>query len=149
MTGKEKQEREAILLEIQSRKEVLKKIENAYKRLKKQAEANYVKRKAKVQAASEYKSIDEAHDAWGYDCITEQEYNEIVKVFEQGAEFVEKHLSPQEVAVKILGEFMGRLSSEIRSFEFDLLPPEEQRRLLREQEEWREEIKRAKKNKTS
>ena len=95
MTDKEKQEYEAILLEIQSRKEVLKKIENAYKRLKKQAEANYEKRKANVQAASEYKSIDEAHDAWGYDCITEQEYNEIVKVFEQGAEFVEKHLSPQ------------------------------------------------------
>lgn len=149
MTDKEKQEHEAILLEIQSRKEVLKKIENAYKRLKKQAEANYEKRKAKVQAASEYKSIDEAHDAWGYDCITEQEYNEIVKVFEQGAEFVEKHLSPQEVAVKILGEFMGRLSSEIRSFEFDLLSPEEQLRLLREQEQWREEIKRAKKNKIS
>lgn len=146
MTGKEKQEREAILLEIQSRKEVLKKIENAYKRLKKQAEANYEKRKAKVQAASEYKSIDEAHDAWGYDCITEQEYNEIVKVLEQGAEFVEKHLSPQEVAVKILGEFMGRLSSEIRSFEFDLLSPEEQLRLLREQEEWREEIESAKKH---
>lgn len=149
MTGKEKQEREAILLEIQSRKEVLKKIENAYKRLKKQAEANYEKRKEKAQAASEYKSIDEAHDAWGYDCITEQEYNEIVKVFEQGAEYVEKHLSPQEVAVKILGEFMGRLSSEIRSFEFDLLSPEEQFRLLREQEEWREEIERAKKHKTS
>lgn len=149
MTDKEKQEHEAILLEIQSRKEVLKKIENAYKRLKKQAEANYEKRKAKVQAANEYKSIDEAHDAWGYDCITEQEYNEIVKVFERGAEYIEKNLSPQEVAVKILGEFIGRLNSEIRSFEFDLLPPEEQLRLLREQEQWREEIKRAKKNKIS
>lgn len=39
---------------------------------------------------------------------------------------------------------MGRLSSEIRSFEFDLLTHEEQLRLLREQEEWREEIERAK-----
>lgn len=75
-----------------------------------------------------------------YDCITEQEYNEIVKIFELGAEYVEKHLSPQEVAVKILGEFMGRLSSEIRSFEFDLLPPEKQLRLLREQEEWRKKL---------
>lgn len=70
-----------MILEIQSRKEVLKKIENAYQRLKKQAESNYEKRKAKIQAASEYKSIDEAHEAWGYDCITEKEYNEIVKIF--------------------------------------------------------------------
>lgn len=135
MTDKEKEERESTILEIQSRKVVLEKIENAYKRLKQQAEAQYEKRKAKVQAASEYESIEDAHTAYGYDCITETEYYEIVKIFEQGEEYVEKHLSPQEVAVKILGEFIGRLNSEIRSFEFDLLPPEEQARLLREQEE--------------
>lgn len=124
-----------MILEIQSRKEVLKKIENAYQRLKKQAESNYEKRKAKIQAASEYKSIDEAHEAWGYDCITEKEYNEIVKIFKQGEECVEKHLSPQEVAVNILGEFIGRLNYEIRSFEFDLLPPEEQARRLQHERE--------------
>lgn len=136
MTDKEKKEREAILLEIQSRKVVLEKIENAYKRLKKQAEANYEKRKLKVQQATgDYKTVDEAHDAWGYDCITEKEYYEILRIFEQGEEYVEKHLSPQEVAVKILGEFIGRMNSEIRSFKFDLLPPEEQARILKEQEE--------------
>ena len=140
MTDKEKKERDAILLEIQSRKEVLKKIDNAYKRLKQQAEANYEKRKTKVQAASEYGSVDEAHDAWGYDCITEKEYLEIVKIFEQGEEYVGECLSPQEVAVKILGRFIGGLNSEIRSFEFELLPPEEQARLLKEQEERREKI---------
>lgn len=138
---KEKQNRESLNLEIQSRKEVLKKINNAYKRLKQQAKANYEKRKAKVQTASEYKSLDEAHDAWGYDYITEKEYNDIAKIFEIGEEYVEKHLSPQEVAVKILGEFIGRLYSEIRSFEFDLLPTEEQVRILREQEEEREKSK--------
>lgn len=135
MTDKEKKEREATILEIQSRKVVLEKIENAYKRLKKQAEAQYEKRKVKVQAASEYESIEDAHTAYGYDCITETEYYEIVKIFEQGEEYVEKHLSPQEVAVKILGEFIGRLNSEIRSFEFDLLPPEEQVKRLRQQQE--------------
>lgn len=135
MTDKEKKERESTILEIQSRTVVLEKIENAYKRLKKQAEAQYEKRKEKVQAASEYESIEDAHTAYGYDCITETEYYEIIKIFEQGEEYVEKHLSAQEVAVKILGEFIGRLNSEIRSFEFDLLPPEEQVRILQEQEE--------------
>ena len=102
----EELERESLLLEIQSRKEVLKKIENAYKRLKQQAEANYEKRKAKIQLAREYKSVEEAHDAFGYDCITEKEYCDILETFEKGEEYIEKHLSPQEVAVKILGEFM-------------------------------------------
>lgn len=141
MSDKDKKEREDINLEIRSRKEVLKKIENAYKRLKHQAEANYEKRKAKIQSASEYKSVEEAHDAFGYDCITEKEYYEILEIFEKGEEYVEKHLSPQEVAVKILGEFIGRLNAEIRSFEFDLLPLEEQVKLLREQEERRERRK--------
>lgn len=87
------------------------------------------------QSASEYKSVEEAHDAFGYDCITEKEYCDILETFEKGEEYIEKHLSPQEVAVKILGEFVGRLNAEIRSFEFDLLPLEEQVKLLREQEE--------------
>ena len=88
-----------------------------------------------MQAASEYESIEDAHTAYGYDCITETEYYEIVKIFEQGNEYVEKHLSAQEVAVKILGEFIGRLNSEIRSFEFDLLPAKEQISLLQQNQE--------------
>lgn len=142
MTNKEKKERDAIVLEIQSRKEVLKKIENPYERLKHQAEANYKKRELKVQSASEYRSVEEAHEAYGYDCITEQEYNEIVEIFEKGKEYVEINLSPQEVAVKILGEYIGRLNHEIRSFEFDLLPPDEQARRLEYEREFREKLKR-------
>ncbi len=143
MTDKEKKEHEAILLEIQSRKVVLDKIENAFKRLKKQAEANYEKRKLKAQQATgDYKTVEEAHDAWGYDCITEKQYYEILKIFEQGEEYVEKHLSPQEVALKILGEFIGRLNSEIRSFEFELLPPGEQARRLQHEREFKDKLKR-------
>ena len=74
MTEKEQQEREAIKLEIRARKEVLKKLENPLKRLRQQADANYEKRKTRIQAAREYGSIEGAHDAWGYDCITEEEY---------------------------------------------------------------------------
>lgn len=129
MTEKEKQKREAIRLEIKARKEVLKKLENPLKRLRQQADANYEKRKTRIQAAREYGSIEEAHDAWGYDCITEEEYEEIKRVFELGDEYVEKHISPQEAAVKILERFVGGLYTEIRSFEFDLLTPEEQERL--------------------
>lgn len=50
-------------------------------------------------------------------------------------------MSPQEVVVKILGEFIGGLNSEIRSFEIDLLPLEEQASILREQERMQKKIK--------
>ena len=134
MTEKEKQERESVKLEIRARKEVLKKLDNPYKRLRQQADSNYEKRKARVQAAREYRSVEEAHDAWGYDCITEEEFEEIKRVFELGDEYMEKHLSPQEVAVEILGRFISGLYTEIKSFEFDLLSPEEQACIFEQRE---------------
>lgn len=134
MTEKEKQERESIELEIRARKIVLKKLGNPYKLLRQQAETNYEKRKRSVQSASEYRNIEEARDAWGYDCITEEEFEEIKRIFELGDEYVKKHLSPQEVAVEILGRFISGLHTEISSFEFELLPPDEQVRILQERE---------------
>lgn len=132
MTEKELQERASIKLEIEARKEVLKKVENAFKRLRKQADSNLEKRKEKVRAAREYRSLDEAHEAWGYDFITDEEFEEIKKVFELGDAYIENDLSPQEVAVNILGRFMGGLNKEIRSFEFELLPIEEQERIRKQ-----------------
>lgn len=126
MTEKELQERASIKLEIEARKEVLKKVENAFKRLRKQADSNLEKRKEKVRAAREYRSLDEAHEAWGYDFITDEEFEEIKKVFELGDAYIENNLSPQEVAVNILGRFIAGLNKEIRSFKFELLPIEEQ-----------------------
>lgn len=132
MTEKELRERASIKLEIEARKEVLKKVENAFKRLRKQADSNLEKRREKVRAAREYRSLDEAHEAWGYDFITDEEFEEIKKVFELGDAYIENNLSPQEVAVNILGRFMGGLNKEIRSFEFELLPIEEQERIRKQ-----------------
>lgn len=129
MTEKEKQERKSIQLEIRARKEVLKKIETVFKRLRMQAEANLEKRKQKVRAAREYKSIDEAHEEWGYAFITDKQFEEIKKVFELGDEYVEKHISTQEAAVKILGRLIEGLNIEIRSFELELCSAERQARV--------------------
>lgn len=120
MTEKEKLELKYLKLEIRARKEILKKIENPYRRLIDQAHAQQEKRKAEVLAAREYKSIEEARDAWGYDCITEKEFEEIKRVFEKGEAHIEKDLSPQEVAVEMFGEFINRLHTEIRCFEDDI-----------------------------
>ena len=126
MTEKEKQESESIRLEIQARKEVLRKIENAFKRLKRQAESNFEKRKTKVRNAREYKSVEEAQEAWGYDFITYEQFEEIKRIFELGDEYIVNHISAQEAAVKILGRFIDKLLIEIQSFELELLSLEKQ-----------------------
>lgn len=115
-----KSERELLLMEVKARKEVIAKIKNPLKRLKKQADEKLQVRKAKIAASQEYDSIEDAHEIWGYGGITDEEFEEIKKVLEEGEKYIENHISPQEYGVRILEDFLARLYSEINSFEFDL-----------------------------
>ncbi len=137
MTDKEKKEHDDIKMEIEARKEVLRKIENPFKRLQAQADKNVQKRKDKIDAAKTYSSVEEAREMWGYDAITEDELHDVERFFEEGEDFIANQISPQEYAVRILGEFISRLRSDIRSFEFELLPPEEQERIRQQHAELR------------
>lgn len=137
MMDKEKKERDDLKMEIEARKEVLRKIENPFKRLQAQAEKNLQKCKDKIEAAKTYSSVEEAREMWGYDAITEDELHDIERFFEEGEDFIANRISSQEYAVRILGEFISRLRSDIRSFEFELLPPEEQERIRQQHAELR------------
>lgn len=137
MTDKEKKEHDDLKMEIEARKEVLRKIENPFKRLQAQADKNVQKRKDKIDVAKTYSSVEEAREMWGYDAITEDELHDVERFFEEGEDFIANRISPQEYAVRILGEFISRLRSDIRSFEFELLPPEEQERIRQQHAELR------------
>ncbi len=115
-----KSERELLLMEVKARKEVIAKIKNPLKRLKKQADEKLQIRKAKIAASQEYDGIEDAHEIWGYGGITDEEFEEIKKVLEEGEKYIENHISPQEYGARILEEFLARLYSEIHSFEFEL-----------------------------
>lgn len=137
MMDEEKKKRTEFLLEIEARKEVLKKLENPFKRLQAQADKKLQKRKDKMDAAKTYSNVEEARELWGYDAITDDELHDIERFFEEGEDFIANRISPQEYAVRILGEFISRLRSDIRSFEFELLPPEEQERIRQQHAELR------------
>lgn len=117
-------------LEIKARKELLKKLKQTQAHLHQQAQKKLNKRKEKIKAASEYESIEEAHNAYGYDLISEEEFNNIKTIFEKGENYVEHQISPQEAAETILNRIMENLIYEIKCFEFDLLPPEKQAKIL-------------------
>lgn len=137
MTDKEKKEHDDLKMEIEARKEVLRTIENPFKRLQVQADKNVQKRKDKIAAAKTYSSVEEAREMWGYDVITEDELHDVERFFIEGEDFIANRISPQEYAVRILGEFISRLRSDMRSFEFGLLPPEEQERIRQQHAELR------------
>ena len=115
-----KSELNEVKMEIKSRKLVLKQLDGTLMRMRKQAEKQLQKRIDEVSAAREYKSVDEALDAWGWGFITSEEYETIKELMVTGEKHINEDISVQEIAVKILERFMDGLSSDIYYFEKEL-----------------------------
>ena len=134
-TDIEREEREALRIEIKARKELARRLAHPLKLLETAAEKEQQKRKERIEHLTEYKSYREAQDAYGWDLITEEEFDEIVRILEEGTEQIEKETTPIEVARNILNRFINGLASEIASFEFDLLDEAEKDRIRQKNEE--------------
>ena len=131
----EQEERLELQLEIKARKELARRLEHPLKLLKIAAEKERQKRKERIEHLTEYKSYREAQDAYGWEIITEEEFDEIVRILEEGTEALEKEISPVEIAENLLQKFIGSLTYEAASFEFDLLPDAEKERIRAKNEE--------------
>lgn len=131
----EKEEREALRLEIKARKELERRLEHPLKLLEVAAEKEQKKRQERIERLTEYKSYREAQDAYGWELITEEEFDEIVRILEDGTESIEKETTPVEIAKNLLNKFIGNLHYEAASFEFDLLPEAEKERVRQKNEE--------------
>ena len=68
-------------IEIDSRNVLLKRLEKVKSNLAKAVEKETAKRASKIEKLQKYDSTEEAHDAFGYGEITEDEYVEIVDFF--------------------------------------------------------------------
>ena len=112
--------------EIKARKLVIKKVENAYKRLSQQAENQLNKRKQKVADFQGYGNVESAREAYGCGVITQEEFWEIEDNFEKGEKAILNEISAEELASQILKDFIIGLRQDISSLEFELLPEKEQ-----------------------
>lgn len=114
-------------------------------RLRKRREATVTERRQKMdELLGDYKTVDEARDAYGWDLITEKEYDEIRSTIENGERKAVED-DRDSVAVAWLNDFIRRLSDTISSIEFELLPADEQDRRLKEAEEHERELEEIKK----
>lgn len=134
-------ERIEIQLEIKARKELIKRLAYPLDQLIKADAKERAKREERAAALSEYKTKEEAHDAYGYDLITYDEYQAICEALEAGEKYVAETMTPVSLAMKILRDFIRRMESESRSLEFELLSPEEQAKRIEAAEKQREEMK--------
>lgn len=114
-------------------------------KLRKRREATVTERRQKMdELLGDYKTVDEARDAYGWDLITEEEFDEIRSAIENGERKTIED-DRDSIAVSWLNDFIRRLSDTISAIEFDLLPADEQDRRLKEAEEHERELKEIKK----
>lgn len=122
-------------LEIAAREQLLRRLERTLKLLNNRANVRRKNMILKERALrEEYRTVDEAHEAYGYGFISEKQYKEIVEAIENKDEKIAALVFPEQAAASILFDFMRRLMNEIEAFKFELLPPEEQSRILDERE---------------
>lgn len=130
MTNKERKKRADARFEIRVRKLALKRLAVPLKQAIAAGEKARAVRIERLQKLSDYKSFDEAQEAYGYGAITEQEFDAICASLERQEELKEER-SAEECAAEILHEFIQRLTREIAHFEFELLPQEEREKILK------------------
>lgn len=114
-------------------------------KLRKRRDATVTERRQKMdELLGDYKTVDEAREAYGWDLITEKEFDEIRSTIENGERKAVED-DRDSVAVYWLNDFIRRLSDTISAIEFDLLPADEQDRRLKEAEEHERELEEIKK----
>ena len=131
----DKAQMEDLKLGIRANKEVLRRLETPIKRLREKVERERTDRAVRRQALREYKTESEIMDAYGWGQITDDERRELLDGLEGDRIYVEETPTVNSEALSVLEDFASRLRREIDSFQFDLLPPKEQDRILREREE--------------
>ena len=141
MRNVDKAQREDLKLGIRANKEALRRLETPIKRLREKVERERTDRAVRRQALREYKTESEIMDAYGWGQITDDERRELLDGLEGDRIYVEETPTVNSEALSVLEDFASRLRREIDSFQFDLLPPKEQDRILREREERLEKAK--------
>lgn len=128
MTDKEKSERKEIRKEIKARRIVIKKLDTALRALERIAKREQFERQTEREKLMEYKTYNEAQDAYGWGQITEEEFDKIVKFLDDTEEYLNIRTA-NDLAIKIIRSFRGELSGEIDAIKFDLLPKREQEKI--------------------
>jgi hypothetical protein len=134
MTEWEKSNRAAQRFEIKTRELVLKRLSHPLALAQAAAEKKRSERLARLEALGEYKTFEEAHEAYGWGYISEEEF-ETIRNFLEHKEELKSERSAEEYAADILQEFVVGLRKEIASFKFELLPQKEQKRIQQQQAE--------------
>jgi hypothetical protein len=127
-------------LEIDCRQMVVDRLARTLTKLKKDAEverATVVARQAELRDL--YPTEDDAHEAWGYGYITEDEYKTIAGQLAEA-----NNPSVTSAARDVLRDMLARLRQEIRDLKWEALPEAERERIRNSTADYKDKLKRLK-----
>ena len=127
------------LMEAKACKLLLKDLERIRAKLKRHIEKEAADREAEFEAAMQYHSESDIQEAYGWEFISEQQYERYLELFRQGRKALDEH-SPTvtELALSILNRIFLDIDRDCRQCEFEALSPEEQLAELKRAEESRQ-----------
>lgn len=127
------------LMEAKACKLLLKDLERIRAKLKRHIEKEAADRKAEFEAAMQYHSESDIQEAYGWEFISEQQYERYLELFRQGRKALDEH-SPTvtELALSILNRIFQDIDRDCSQCEFEALSPEEQLAELKCAEESRQ-----------
>lgn len=133
------------LMEAKACKLLLKDLERIRAKLRRRIEKEAADREAEFEAAMQYHSENDIQEAYGWEFISEQQYERYLELFRQGRKAIDEH-SPTvtELALSILNRIFQDIDRDCRQCEFEALSPDEQLAELKRAEEsrqaWRQYI---------
>ena len=138
------------LLEAAACKKVLKELERLAEKYKRKVDREQAARKAEFEAVMQYRSEKDILDAYGWEFITEKQYDRYLALFREGEDALEHHApTSTEIAYTLLCRMASSVHRDIREWEFCALTPEQQHAAREQAEknqiEWKRKIAEIKK----
>lgn len=138
--GKNPEEaKEEFKLELAACKYLKQQLSTMRTKLQKRRDATVSERMSRVyELLGEYNTLEEAHEDFGYDFITEEEYKDLEEAFESG-EIAALKDDVDSLAVSWLNRFIKNLNDEIYYYQYALMSPKEQEAYDKKIAKWEKE----------
>jgi hypothetical protein len=133
------------LLEAKACTKIIKELRRIAVKLEKAVSREADAREAEFQNVMQYTSEQQIQDDYGWDFITEAQYERYLDLFREGMAAVEHHeFTVNEVALSVIRRIISDIDEDRREWEFSALTPEQQiaerERAERSQRAWKEKI---------
>lgn len=133
------------LLEADACKKVLKDLQRSADKYKRKVEKEQADRRRELETVMGYRSEDDIRDAYGWDFITEAQFERYIEFFRNGEKALERSIpTVNELTYRILCRIISDIDLEQREWRFSALSPAQQRaeieRAQQAKKEWAEKM---------